>query len=407
MAGPGFAVIDFETTGVLPERGDRVIEVAVVHLDPEGVFEAAFETLINPGRDLGAQRIHGISAREILDAPSFPAIASDLLAHLDGRVVVAHNASFERRFLIAELARMGAETTLSSEMLLCTMRLAQEFLPGAGRSLSDCCAAFDIPLVGAHRAVVDATATGRLLAEYIAASGGRERWDEHLRAALAYGWPPVPRRRTLWVARPEGDRRPPSFLERVVERMPDHSGSVQHLEYLALLDRCLIDRVISAHEEQALIAAADELGIGRAAIRVLHERYFDDLTAVAWLDGVLTDDELMDLATVARLLSIDDERLVAAVEPREALEDAGERVVDRFVLAPGDLVVLTGEMSRPRDEWNRILVAHGLVPHPGVTKKVKVVVAADPDSLSGKARKARDYGITVVSESGLTALLGA
>lgn len=77
MIGPGFAVIDFETTGVRPERGDRIIEVAVVHLDAEGRFEAAFETLLNPDRDLGAQAIHGISAREILDAPSFAAIAAD------------------------------------------------------------------------------------------------------------------------------------------------------------------------------------------------------------------------------------------------------------------------------------------------------------------------------------------
>ena len=42
-----------------------------------------------------------------------------------------------------------------------------------------------------------------------------------------------------------------------------------------------------------------------------------------------------------------------------------------------------------------------------MTKKVKLVVAADPDSLSGKARKARDYGITVVSEDGLISLLSA
>ncbi|MBO0984264.1 exonuclease domain-containing protein [Rathayibacter sp. SD072] len=406
MAGPGFAVIDFETTGVRPERGDRVIEIGVVHLDSEGRFERSFETLVNPGRDLGTQRIHGISAREILDAPSFASVADELLSLLDGRVVVAHNASFERRFLIAELSRLGVDTTLSSELVLCTMQLAREFLPGAGRSLADCCAAFDIPLVGAHRAVVDAVATGSLLEEYIAASGGRDRWDAHLRAAMAYGWPPVPRRRTLWVARPAADAPSPSFLERVVQRMPDQSGPSEHTEYLALLDRCLLDRVLSAHEEEALVELAHELGIGRSALAVLHERYFDDLTAVAWLDGELSDDEMMDLATVAALLDIEHERLVAATEPREAVERT-EPLADRFVLEPGDLVVLTGEMSRTRQEWSRLLEERGLVPHPGVTKKVKLVVAADPDSLSGKARKARDYGITVVSEAGLLSLLSA
>ncbi|AZZ57057.1 exonuclease domain-containing protein [Rathayibacter iranicus] len=405
MTGPGFVVIDFETTGVRPERGDRIIEVAVVHLDAEGRFEAAFETLLNPDRDLGAQAIHGISAREILDAPSFAAIAADLLAHLDGRVVVAHNASFERRFLAAELTRLGVQTTLTSEMVLCTMQLAREFLPGGGRSLASCCEMFDIPLENAHRAVIDAKATGRLLAEYIAVSGGRDRWDAHLKEALAYGWPPVPRRRTLWMPRPDSVPAPASFLDRVVQRMPDHSGPAEHTEYLALLDRCLLDRVLSAHEEQELVSTADALGIGRAVVRVLHDRYFDDLTAIAWSDGVLADDELMDLAMVADLLGIDHERLVAATEPRNAV-DRPEPVVDRFSLNAGDLVVLTGEMGRTRQEWTTILMEHGVIAHPGVTRKVKLVVAADPDSLSGKARKARDYGITVVNEDGLIALLG-
>ncbi len=63
-------------------------------------------------------------------------------------------------------------------------------------------------------------------------------------------------------------------------------------------------------------------------------------------------------------------------------------------------------MSRPRSDWHRELEAGGFVPCDAVTKKVKLVVAADPDSLSGKARKARDYGIPVVSEAGLAQMVG-
>ncbi len=63
--------------------------------------------------------------------------------------------------------------------------------------------------------------------------------------------------------------------------------------------------------------------------------------------------------------------------------------------------MLTGEMTRARADWYRELGFHGFTTWEAVTKKVKLVAAADPDSLSGKARKARDYGIPVVGESWL------
>jgi DNA polymerase-3 subunit epsilon len=96
------------------------------------------------------------------------------------------------------------------------------------------------------------------------------------------------------------------------------------------------------------------------------------------------------------------------MQPRAAGESVVEPVETSstlFHLAPGDLIVLTGDMARSRDDWQRELRERGFVPWDAVTKKVKLVAAADPDSLSGKARKARDYGIPIVSEAGLTALL--
>jgi DNA polymerase-3 subunit epsilon len=61
-------------------------------------------------------------------------------------------------------------------------------------------------------------------------------------------------------------------------------------------------------------------------------------------------------------------------------------------------VVLTGEMRRPREEWTELIIAAGLECG-GVTKRTKAVVAADPDSVSGKAEKARAYGVPVVTEA--------
>jgi len=68
-------------------------------------------------------------------------------------------------------------------------------------------------------------------------------------------------------------------------------------------------------------------------------------------------------------------------------------------------VVFTGEMSLPREEWVRRAMDAGLVPHSSVTKKVALVVAADPDSLSGKARKAAAYGIPIVTEEAFGRML--
>lgn len=121
-------------------------------------------------------------------------------------------------------------------------------------------------------------------------------------------------------------------------------------------------------------------------------------------------DELADIVLVGGLLGIDADRITASTaldsQPRKrAIPDRPAELPSALRLLPGDQVVLTGEMSRVREEWIADLTARGLVVWPGVTKKVRLVVAADPDSLSGKARKARDYGIPIVDEAGLRKIL--
>lgn len=407
MARTGFATIDFETTGLFPGGNDRVIEVAVVHSDPDGTITARWDTLINPGRDLGRQDIHRISAAEILRAPTFAQIAPELIDRLDGRVLVAHNAAFDTRFLIAELERIDYVPDVEL-VALCTMQLARVFLPDAGRSLADCCAAFDIVLDGAHRASVDAEATARLLSGYIAHAEDRSAWDQALEQADRSRLIRLIGTQTPWLPREHAQPTGRHFLERIVETLPPFGGSDTQNEYLALLDRCLLDRVISQHESDGLVAMAAELGIGRDACEKLHLEYFWSLGATAWSDGVLTADERDDLATVAALLQIPADqfdRVIAEPDVRPSDPGTVGTTLAAFQLEPGDLVTLTGEMSRPRSEWHDALTSHGLVPKEAVTKKVKLVVAADPDSLSGKARKARDYGITVVDEAGLARLL--
>jgi DNA polymerase-3 subunit epsilon len=86
-------------------------------------------------------------------------------------------------------------------------------------------------------------------------------------------------------------------------------------------------------------------------------------------------------------------------------EQHRRRVVPMPNLAPGDMVVFTGQTVRPREELERMAIRAGLVPHPCVTRKVTVLVAADPDSLSTKARKAAEYGIPIASEAAFIRML--
>ena len=406
MPESGFAVIDFETTGLFPGGHDRVIEVAVVHVSAEGDIQGQWETLINPGRDLGRQDIHRVRAADVMNAPTFAEIAPQLVSLLRGRVFIAHNAGFDTRFLLAELARADYPVT-DPVISLCTMQLGRDLLPGTGRSLADCCAAYGIDLIDAHRASVDAYATAQLLAHYIASAADPSIWNDSLARAADYSWPSTSETTHLWYARPDvaQEQTASTFLERISTRLPEITGPAEHQEYLALLDRCLIDRYLSAHEAQALLLLAEELGLSRRRCELLHREYFAALARIAWSDNVLTEDEMADLVDVANLLDIPSDALDAALD-----EPATPLVVvtsSQFELHVDDLVVLTGDMARPRSDWESELLSRGFAPRSAVTKKVALLVAADPDSLSGKARKARDYGIPIVGESALTRLVAA
>lgn len=405
----GYAVVDVETTGLFPGGHDRIVEIAVVHVDGSGRIGESWTTLLNPGRDLGRQDIHGIRAADVVGAPTFAQAAGELVARLEGRTFVAHNAGFDARFVHAEFARAGWDVPLAPAACLCTMQWAGRLLPGAPRTLAGCCAHAGIPLVDAHSALGDATATAHLLRTYL------ERHDptpwHGMLPTAPKPWPTIRREVCTPALRGGATQADHHFLERLAARLPHTGGTWEQEQYLALLDRALLDRVLSVRERDGLVTYAHELGIDRATARELHHAYFRALARLALADGVLTDTESTDLDAVATLLGLGPteiaEGLAAArrADGTEAVEPT--HTVAGFVLRPGDLVVFTGDMALPRETWTARAAAAGLTPWPGVTKKVALVVAADPDSLSGKARKAADYGIPIVTEQAFEQMLGA
>ena len=102
-------VLDTETTGLDPLRGDRLIEVGCVELVNRIPTGREFHRYVNPERDVPreAEAVHGLSTAFLLDKPVFAAVADELLAFISEDVLVIHNASFDVGFLNAELARAG------------------------------------------------------------------------------------------------------------------------------------------------------------------------------------------------------------------------------------------------------------------------------------------------------------
>ncbi|WP_214414477.1 3'-5' exonuclease [Sphaerisporangium fuscum] len=199
--GPGYAVVDVETTGFRTSEDHRVIEIAVVHLDPAGEVTGEWATLVNPERGVGPEDVHGITAEEALLAPTFERIAGTVAGLLRGRIVAGHNLPFDARFLTYEFARAGVDRPVDHREGVCTMSWAAHFLRGDPRTLPDCCAAAGVPLDGHHEALSDARAAAGLLRHYIAAAGPVPPWHHVFRAAARVPWPDVPGTEAVGVRR--------------------------------------------------------------------------------------------------------------------------------------------------------------------------------------------------------------
>lgn len=161
-----FAVLDVETTGLSPAQGDRVVEIAVVILDEQFRVVRMFDSLVNPRRSIPSQvtQIHGISNHAVRSAPTFGDLLPDLMACLsDTTHLVAHNISFDLGFLQSELSECGTDMPQTFGRL-CTMQIARRKRVAHNAKLSSVATALRIPTIAeAHRAIVDAAITARVL----------------------------------------------------------------------------------------------------------------------------------------------------------------------------------------------------------------------------------------------------
>ena len=162
---PGFAVVDLETTGLRPT--DTILQMAVVLTDEKGRVSRQWSTHVRPPRflsaDLGPRHIHGIGRRHLLFAPRLTRAMTALARLTAGRIVVAHNAPFDTRFL--RLAAEDVNVSLDWAGVLCTLDLSRRLDPNRHKNhrLGSLCEDYGIRLDQAHDALHDARATAELL----------------------------------------------------------------------------------------------------------------------------------------------------------------------------------------------------------------------------------------------------
>jgi DNA polymerase-3 subunit epsilon len=375
-----FVVVDTETTGF--GKTDRILEVAVVLVDGTEIINE-WETLINPERDISNSNVHGITSNLVSMAPTFQDISHNLANLLDDRILVAHNISFDKRMLSQEFSRVSLGADFGEG--LCTLQ-------ATGKKLQIACEEFGIKIDSAHRALSDARATAILLT-YI--KQGKEsmaglspiRFKNYdiknspqliSRAAISNSFKPAQQN-----------------LRRILKRVDLGSTDIkeEELSYLDGISSVMSDFVITIDERAQLDEWAHLLGISDNQKQRLHRQFLDSLVEIAKRDNIISDLESDLIQKAAVALGIEIQNLQSA-QQKDVLE----------YLQPAKRVCFTGQAidldgnEIPRETLESYAEKLGLIPTSGVTKKnCDLLVAQEKASMSGKTKKARDFGIPIIS----------
>src|SRR3954471_22607326 len=167
-------ILDTETTGLDPLRGDRLVEIGCVEIFNRMPTGQTFHRHLNPEREMPAEAfaVHGLSTSFLADKPRFSEVVEEFLEFIADAPLVIHNASFDIAFINAELDRIK-RAPIARERLVDTLLLARRKHPGVSNRLDDLCSryAIDNSRRTKHGALLDA----ELLAEvYIDLIGARQ-----------------------------------------------------------------------------------------------------------------------------------------------------------------------------------------------------------------------------------------
>ncbi len=158
-----FVIFDVETTGLKPEDGHAIVELAAQRVRGREVIES-FDTIVNPGRSVeaGAAAVHGIS-NEIIkkEGKSLIEVIPSFVLFSEGATLVAHNIKFDLGFINKHLRDLGLP--LLNNPLLDTLELARQKVNIASYALGYLAKHFNIPQSTAHRALAGVETARELL----------------------------------------------------------------------------------------------------------------------------------------------------------------------------------------------------------------------------------------------------
>ena len=167
IAETTFVFLDVETTGLSPEFGDRICELALLQWR-DGRVLATFHSLVNPGRLISraASAVNGITDSMVEQAPYFHELSGDITKFLQDAVLVAHNATFDISFLNAHL--LGINLDPLDQTVIDTLALARRCYKFPSNSLGNIAKTLEIPVSDEHRALGDVKTTIKIFEHFLA-----------------------------------------------------------------------------------------------------------------------------------------------------------------------------------------------------------------------------------------------
>ena len=179
-------VLDTETTGLEPEEGHRIIELAGLELSGRRPTGRHFHRYVNPGRDIdiAATQVHGLTLEDLADKPRFGDIVDEFIEFVQGAELLIHNAAFDVAFLNAELERAGRPRLDAVCTVADTLAMAREMHPGKRNSLDALCERYTVD--NSKRTLHGALLDAQLLADvWLAMTRGQETLDIMMASAPA------------------------------------------------------------------------------------------------------------------------------------------------------------------------------------------------------------------------------
>lgn len=296
------AVIDLETTGLYP-GGDRIVELAVVRVEPGKRPAIAIDTLVNPRRPVAATEIHGITDADVADAPTFEHVADALTSALAGCVVASYNVYFDVKFVQAEWAAIGIRCLPPH---LCLMYMRPLLGLGARCSLGDACRAHAIVHQCVHWAAADAMASAQLWSVYseaITRRGLRSFADLSKLKAYKFlaSWNEAPLDAPIGARAVVFKSRGSTLAAFLAAGRPTDRQQLVG-EYWDALTSVLADLQITPTEVDYVRSKQSVLRLTNEELRWLHARAFAGILADVCRDKAVSVDEALCLHTVAGAL---------------------------------------------------------------------------------------------------------